>query len=403
MDKILRIAMLSIHSSPLGRLGAADTGGMSVYILELAAELGQLGHHVDIYSRQVQAESDRNADIGGNVRLIHLAIPGTENARRSELYDHLGGFCKAIADYAAGHSIKYDLLHSHYWLSGVVGNRLRAVWNCPHVVNFHTLAAVKMASLQGHNEDRRRLDNELLLLRESDGVIVPTREERLQLQRLYGSETAPLFTIPCGVRLESFSTGTPAAVKGQPEPADRSALLLFVGRFDPMKGLEPLLRSFRLLPSALKVDLVLIGGDGRDSPSGQWLNEYVERLGIAGRVHQLGPADHAEMPGWYQKADAVVMSSYYESFGLVILEALASGKPVVSTPVGIAPSVIKPGVNGYLAVRGDDSSLAKSISSVLRLAKTSDPQKIRESVSSYSWAKVATLMVDAYSSVLNRG
>jgi D-inositol-3-phosphate glycosyltransferase len=205
------------------------------------------------------------------------------------------------------------------------------------------------------------------------------------------------------VRLDNFGTGTPAAGKGQPGPADGSALLLFVGRFDPMKGIETLLRSFRLLPSAQKVDLVLIGGDGRDSPTGQWLNEYVERLGIAGRVHQLGPADHAEMPGWYQKADAVVISSYYESFGLVILEALASGKPVASTPVGIAPSVIKPGVNGYLAVCGDDSSLAESIASVLRLAKTSDPQKIRESVSSYSWAKVATLMVDAYSSVLKRG
>lgn len=395
--------MLSIHSSPLGRLGTADTGGMSVYILELAAELGKRGHYVDIYSRQIHAESDRVIDSGGNVRIIHIAASGTENAERAELYDHLDKFYTAIADYAASQSVNYDLIHSNYWLSGLVGNRLRVAWSCSHVVSFHTLAAVKMASLPGHNEGRLRLAKERLLLRASDGIIVPTREEHLQLQRLFGGEMAPVFTIPCGVRLDNFSIDTPVAGRGQLGLPDGSSVLLFVGRFDPMKGIDLLLRSFRLLPVEPEVHLVLIGGDGRDTPAGRRFSAYLDRLGIAGRVHQLGPVGHAMMPGYYQMADAVVISSCYESFGLVILEALASGKPVASMPVGVAPAVIRPGVNGYLAVRGNDSSLAGAIASALRLAAIGDPQQIRRSVSSCSWTNVATSMVDAYSSVLNKG
>ncbi len=400
MGRILHIAMLSVHSSPLGRLGTADTGGMSVYLLELASELGKRGHRVDIFTRQTEKYTKQITEFAANVRIISLTVPGTDDVFRAALFDHLPQFCRAIDCFRKQNRISYDLIHSNYWLSGVVGDQLKPLWACPHVITFHTLAAVKMVVRDGHVEDQRRVAEETRLLQCCNGVIVPTAEEGRILATMGKSETAALYHIPWGVNLVRFTAAEPAAPKLNRVGTDAHPLVLFVGRFDPMKGIESAIRSLRYLPGTPEVHLALIGGDGPGSAPYQRIEQLVSNLGIDDRVHLLGVIEHSQMAQYYQEADVLVVSSRYESFGLVILEALACGTPVASTPVGIAPLVIKPGLNGCLAAAGDDRSLAAAISGALALAAVQEPAIISQSVSGYSWSGVAALVLDAYNNSL---
>ena len=400
MGRILRIAMLSVHSSPLGRLGSADTGGMSVYLLELVSELAKRGNHVDIFTRQTANGWEQVIEYAPQVRIINIGVEGIGDLLRSALLEHLYKFCKAIDSFSREKGVVYDLIHSNYWLSGVVGEQLKTLWHCSHVITFHTLASVKMATLNGHVEDHNRLSEEVRLLRCCDGVIVPTTEEGAHLASMITGQTASIHHIPWGVNMDHFTTGDSAAAKLKIAGLDSKPLVLFVGRFDPMKGIDLALRSLCSLVNTPKVHLLLIGGDGPESASYQRIEHLVHVLGIGERVHLLGTIEHSQMVLYYQKADAVVVSSRYESFGLVILEALASGTPVASTPVGIAPYVIEPGTNGYLAAAGDDRSLAEAISSALALAGRQEAEKIRQSVSDFTWSRVATLLLDAYNNTL---
>lgn len=396
----LTIAMLSVHSSPLGRLGSTDTGGMSVYLLELASELGKRGHRVDIFTRQTVQGGEPVVEYAPHVRIINLEVKGAEVLLRAALFEQLHRFCTAIDNFKRREHTGYDLIHSNYWLSGVVGEQLKSLWHCPHVITFHTFAAAKMAALNGHAEDRKRLSEENRLLRCCDGVIVPTAEEAHYLASMISGQTDSIHHIPWGVNLDLFTPAGPVATKCSGAGIDEIQLVLFVGRFDPMKGIDLALRSLCRLKNSPEVHLALIGGDGPGSASYQRIEQAVCRLGIGGRVHLLGTVEHRDMVQYYRQADAVVVSSRYESFGLVILEALASGTPVASTPVGVAPSVITPGTNGYLAAAGDDRSLAEAISSALALAGHQETDTIRQSVTDFTWSTVAALLLDAYNKIL---
>ena len=338
--------MLSVHSSPLGRLGSADTGGMSIYLLELASELGRRGHGVDIFTRQTTHGWQQVVAYAPHVRVINLAVEGTEGLSRSALFEHLDRFCTVIDSFIRQKGGSYDLIHSNYWLSGVVGEQLKRLWHCPHAVTFHTLAAVKMAAFPGHVEEKNRIDEETRLLQCCDGVIVPTEEEGQYLASMITDEGAAIYHIPWGVNMDRFKTADPAPAKHKNGGLEAGPLVLFVGRFDPMKGVDLAIRSVYHLADSNEIQLFIIGGDGPSSGPYQKIEHYVNELGIGEQVQLIGPVEHSQMVRYYQKADVVVISSRYESFGLVILEALASGTPVASTPVGIAPHVILQGTNG---------------------------------------------------------
>ncbi|MCG6893256.1 MAG: glycosyltransferase [Desulfobacteraceae bacterium] len=394
----LRIAMLSIHSSPLGRMGTRDTGGMSVYLQELAREMGSRGHFVDIFTRATAKETEPVVKPFPNVRVVSLHVRGAEKAPKTALYDHAEAFAAAMTDFCRETAIEYDLIHSNYWLSGVVGSRFAMLHPCPHFITFHTLGAAKMTSRSGHTEDSRRVDVEAELAARCDGVIAPTAAERLRLISLCGARSETIHVVPCGVNLKRFAPDA-----GDDAPAEElrkdpgRAVLLGVGRFDPMKGIQRLLAGVACLNAAgAAVDLVLVGGDGPGSPEHRRVRRQVRGLGMDERVRIVGSVDHRKMPSYYRGADAVGVASRYESFGLVVLEALACGTPVVSTPVGVAPEVIRPGVNGYLAAAGDAESLAQTIARTLRLARERDPLQIHATVSEFDWSRVASLLLDAY-------
>ncbi|MBT8333898.1 MAG: glycosyltransferase, partial [Deltaproteobacteria bacterium] len=193
------IAMLSIHSSPLGRLGSMDTGGMSVYLLELATELGKKGRQVDIFTRETEPGMEQLIDYAANVRIISLAIGGTRDLYRSALLTHLHRYRQAIETFCRQSGFSYQVIHSNYWLSGIVGDQLKAVWKCPHVITFHTLGNAKIAARKHHQEDLRRLSEEARLLQCCDGVIVPTSEERERLLAMKGGNQSRLYIVPLGV------------------------------------------------------------------------------------------------------------------------------------------------------------------------------------------------------------
>lgn len=397
----LDIALLSIHSSPIGTLGTGDTGGMSVYLLELAQALARRGHKIDIFTRGLSEVDAPLVEYAANVRIIRLKVAGTELLTKSQLYSYLPDYQQEIEKFCRQHHAHYHIVHSNYWLSAVVGDRLQSAWGCPHLITFHTLAMFKMAARQDHSEDRRRIEEEGRLLSCCDGVMVATATERDQLVASVGSEDTPIHLVPLGVDFERFMASPDLFGSGSRKD-QCFPVILFVGRFDPMKGVETVITALALLDDEIKPELQLVGGDGPESEEGQRLSRLVVDMGLEDRVRFVGPVDHQRMPEIYRQADIVVIPSYHESFGLVVLEALASGIPVAVTPTGIAVETIIPDLNGYFAAIGDSRSLARAMIDALDLARRQDPFIIRQSVQSYDWSRVADSVFSVYSGALLR-
>lgn len=396
----LRLAMLSLHSHPLGQLGASTTGGMSVYVLQLARWLGKSGHAVDIFTAAPGPDAEPIKELWPRVRLVSLpAMRGRHGTSPGTDFDPQ---CRAaeIDRFARGNEGLYSLIHSNYWLSGRVGELLAARWRCPHVITFHTLAVAKQATDPGHHEPALRVETEQRLLMRCAAVLAPTAIELSRLQDLAGERTDHIHRIGCGVDLERFRPLT----REQSSPLTAKPVvpvhLLFIGRFDAMKGLEELLTGLTLLSRPSGVRLSLVGGDGPNSAAQQHLLQLAEKLGISEQVEFAGRVPHARLPDYYRRADVVVLPSRYESFGLVTLEALACGTVVVATRTGVAPEIINPGVNGYLAEVNNPASLAAAISAALDLARSRDTQVIRSTVAGFSWQLVARDLLQVYSHIL---
>lgn len=399
----LHIAMLSIHSSPLGPLGSRDTGGMSIYVQELSRWLGKNGHKVDIFTAQFEPSANRLNQLFPGVRLINLCNNGDEfiGKKKSNSIDIIG-VAAEIENYRGQSAIKYDLIHSNYWISGLVGEILKRQWHCPQVITFHTLASAKNATSVDHEEKLDRLEQEQHLIKTSDIILAPTMVEKQRSLVLNGAPTGRVHILGCGVDLEKFRPLPQTAGEFPPKEQGRAAQILFVGRFDPMKGLPDLLESLTLLTRhQSNTQLVLVGGDGPASTAWQNLSRLAEDLGIQEKVEFVGRVRHDQLAAYYNAARIVVMPSRYESFGLVTLEALACGTPVAATRVGIAADIIADGVNGYLADPGNPESLATAINFSLELAARRDRQYIRGTVEKYGWEEVAKNLIDVYNNSLN--
>ncbi|NNK57015.1 MAG: glycosyltransferase [Desulfofustis sp.] len=401
MTEPLNIAVLSIHSSPIGTLGTGDTGGMSIYLLELVRALAERGHKIDIFTRVLVRGDAPLIEYGSRIRIIQLQVPGTENLVKNKLFGYLPDYQREIDKFCQQQHASYHIVHSNYWLSAVVGDSLQSTWGCPHLITFHTLARFKMAARQDHVENPLRVEEESRLLARCDGVMVATATERDQLATLAESAKTPVHLVPLGVDFDRFKP-LPDAVEKVTRSRRRPPVILFVGRFDPMKGVDTAVKALALLDEEIEPELHLVGGDSPESEAEVRLVSLVDDLGLQGRVRFNGSVDHQRMPEMYRQADIVVVPSYYESFGLVVLEALASGIPAAVTPTGIAVETIIPDLNGYFAAIGDSRSLARAMTDALALARHQDPFLIRRSVQSYDWSRVADLVFSVYSGALLR-
>jgi len=258
------------------------------------------------------------------------------------------------------------------------------------------LAAAKQATDPLHHEPALRVETEQRLIMQCEAVLAPTQIEKARIRLLGGARTGHIHRVGCGVDLERFRPLPEYFPRRRAAEQAVPAQVLFVGRFDAMKGLHELFTSLTLLPRPSTVQLVLIGGDGPASAVQKRLVELVGDLGIIEQVEFAGRVAHERLTEYYTRAAVVVLPSRYESFGLVTLEALACGTPVVATRTGVAPEIIAPGVNGYLAEVNNPASLAAAISAALELAGSCDGQVIRNTVADFSWQRVAQDLLQVY-------
>lgn len=398
----LKIAMLSVHSCPLGRLGGESTGGMSVYTRELSRELGKLGHSIDVFTRVHGHEHNRIVDLGENVRLIHLGAGEEKEIPKLKIYSHLSEFVRRVEHFRNDNGIHYDLIHSHYWLSGWAGHQLQKSWNVPHMTMFHTMGAIKNTMAVGEKEPSLRLRCERELVKSCQRIIAPTEREKEYLVRFYSASPETIRVHPCGVNLDLFRSIEKGIARNH-LGFNGDEIILFVGRIVPIKGIDKLLMAMTYLDNREKTKLVVIGGDEHCKEEVDRLKVLTKRLQIDHSVDFLGLVEHEELPYFYSAADLCVFPSHYESFGLVALESLACGTPVVATKVGGIEGVIKEGETGYIVKDNAPDRLADKITLMLSMskAKAEAIDTIRASVNRFSWTNIAEAMTEEYVALIN--
>jgi len=338
--------MLSMHSCPLADLGHRDTGGMNVYIRQLAERLGDYGVNVDIYSRMHNSNHSEVTDMSPHVKLIHLPA-GSISVHKDDLDKHIPEFVSGITHRSAMNGSPYDLIHSHYWLSGEAGCLLSSYWGIPHVTTFHTLSQVKQMAFLGGKEPKARVIGELRIASSADAIVVSDVHEKNLLMTLYGIREDSVNVIPSGVDLDQFRPLDHDVARKRIGVVDKK-LILFVGRLDPLKGIDLLLRAVSLLEDDDNIQLCIVGGDLENDPEAKRLSNLTQALGLSDKVRFEGLVPHEELPWYYNAAAVSVVPSYYESFGLTVLESLACGTPVIASRVGGIPSLVRDGETGYL-------------------------------------------------------
>ncbi len=401
-EEKLNVAMFSIHSCPVGELGTKDTGGMNVYIRELAGELGNRGHRVDIYTRVHDPNDPQVIHLNENAHVIHLRAGKNGYMHKLAIYPYLDDFTGALENFILRESLHYDLIHSHYWLSGQVGRWAQARWNVPHMLMFHTLGAVKNTTGVGEGEPLLRITTERQIVQHGHRIIAATEREKSELMQFYGAEPEKMSVVPCGVNMEVFQPVDKKYARKQLGFADDEKIVLYVGRFAALKGIDRLLKAMTHLRHHNGLKLVIIGGDGHGAPEFKAFQRLSSELGINDMVSFIGRIEQDDLPPYYSAADLLTVPSYHESFGLVALEALACGTPVVATEVGAMDSVICRGKTGCVVTNPEPEAFAKAIGDFIlnHHDNTESVDTIRESIRKFNWSYVADAMIDEYRSLL---
>jgi D-inositol-3-phosphate glycosyltransferase len=384
------MAILSIHSSPLGRAGARDTGGMSTYLRGLAGALGQTGHRVDLLTRAIAPNSEEIREVSPNVRLIQLDDylgPLT----KEEIYPHCPAIAESIDVFRIKSGITYKVIFSHYWLSGCVGRVLQQRWKVPHLIMFHTLGRAKNEACSAENEPRLRLEEEEKLAVETDRIIVAAEQEKDKILGYYDLPADRVGVISSGIDRGLFRTLDRAKAKDQ-LGFGQEKIILFVGRIEPVKGLDLLIRAVAKLPAEDNYRLLIVGGDDHSEALVAQLKEIAAETGIAGKITFQGLVEHEQLPLYYNAADVTAVTSHYESFGLTALESIACGTPVIAGPVGIIPELITPadeGCFGYLINDRSPESWAARIHQALSRAEAIRAEEIAGKLAPFSWNEAA--------------
>ena len=364
----LRVAMLSVHTCPLAALGGKETGGMNVYVRELARELSRMGVAADVFTRSQNAAIPRVVPLAEHARVIHLPAGPEAPMARERIHAHLDQFVAGVEGWREAAGIDYDLVHGNYWLSGVVGLTLRDRWRVPLVQMFHTLGRLKNgAGVAAEHEPALRIAEEHTIVAAADRLVAANVIERGHLMAQYDADPAKIAVIPCGVDTGLFAPGDADAARatlGFPS----GPLLLYVGRIAPIKGLETLFDALGCLRGAgHPARLVVVGGETDERPDGHEteLRRRAARQGLGGAVTFVGAQPQERLRDYYVAADATVLPSYYESFGMVALEAMACGSAVIASRVGGLQTTVRDGLTGLLVSEGDPCALAETIARVL--------------------------------------
>lgn len=410
---MMRTAVLSVHSCPLAALGGKETGGMNVYVRETAREMGRRGVAVDVFTRSQNPHITRVVSLGRNARVIHLKAGPEEPLPKNEFLPHLSEFAAGVAKFAAGEGLSYDLIHSHYWLSGRAGEMLKRQWSVPMVHMFHTLGVLKNTRnpRRAEMEPPARVEAEREIMREADALIAPSPWEKERMVSLCGGDPKKIRVIPCGVDLSLFRPIPPGRAR-QTLGLSKRKFVLFVGRIDAIKGIDLLIRAVHCLVEKNclgkhEIGLIIVGGDRDADPrietrEMQRLRKLVARRDLGKEVAFWGAQRQDLLPFFYSAAEAVILPSRYESFGMVALEAMGCGRPVIASRVGGLQFTVEDGRNGFLFPEGNWKELAERIRRVIvspALKKKLGRAALRRA-GQFRWPKIVGELLRVYRSLL---
>jgi D-inositol-3-phosphate glycosyltransferase len=408
-----RIAVISMHTSPTASLGQNGNGGLNVYVREVCTAFSDRGVATDIFTRRQTPDDPAIESLAPLSRVIYL--PAGRSLDKYSLYNEVPGFAQGIRTFANKEQIGYDLLYSHYWLSGEVACLLRPDMGAGWAHIAHTLGLVKNRTLASgaRPEPALRIRIEGEIAQQADLLIASTADESDDLIQSYGADADHAYVVAPGIDLATF------------QPLDRDEarrkigygpgrLLLFVGRLERLKGVEVAIRALALLGDRDHGDLrlIVLGEDAReggardgDESEKERLKSVASSLGVRDRVDFLGSVAHHELPYFYAAADACVMPSYSESFGLVALEAQACGRPVIASGVSGLRSVVRDEVSGYLIDGDDPAAYAERIGRLL-----ANPELARQMgrrgrllAQRFSWTRTADRLESLFDNVIERG
>ena len=397
-----RVAFISVHGCPFARLGGKDTGGMNVYLLRVAKELAATGVGVDIYTRSHNPGDAEVFEIGDDVRLVHIDA-GPLNEPKEGLFNYLPDFLQNLYYFIHRTGVQYDVVHSHYWLSGWVGSRFAAALELPHVVTFHTLAEAKRQATNEEPDVSARYVTERKVANDADFVVCFTEHEATLLARSYGVSRAAIKVMPCGVDTDMFCPRDKAEARSRLGVTEKY-VVLFVGRIEPIKALGTLIQAVELVEDISSLRVLVVGGDSY-GPEYQRVQSMCYSLGIDDNVSFVGSVPQMELPIYYNAADILVVPSKYESFGLVALEALATGTPVIASRVGGLATIVQDTKTGFLIPWQCPDAFARKLEILLANESILEAMAVeaRKSAMVYSWSSVGEELSKLYaSSVLQR-
>lgn len=386
-----RIAMISLHTSPLEQPGSGDAGGMNVYIRQLALALAAQGGHVDVFTRA--AAQNRSVEMAPGVICHEVQAGPLGKISKEELANHLQESADAIVAYAADFD-SYDVVHSHYWLSGIVGLKLREHWGIPLIHTMHTMGKVKKASAKTE-ESSDRINGEMLLCQQTDRLTANTPAEAVELEQLYGAAADRIDVVAPGVDLEVFHP----QVCPERESSPTSLRVVFAGRIQKLKGPQLLVRALGTIARErpdLDVKLSVIGA--RSGAKELNLQKLVEAEAVEHMVRFILPMPAEHLARAFRCADVVAVPSYSESFGLVALEAQACGTPVLAHRVGGLPFAMRDGVSGLLVDENEPEAWAAALVSLaedVELRKRLGRQAA-EFAAGMGWEQTALASLDSY-------
>jgi D-inositol-3-phosphate glycosyltransferase len=411
----MRIAMLSYHTCPLATLGGKDTGGMNVYVRDLTRELGRQGIHVDVFTRSQDEHVPHIVhELGYGNRVVHIPAGPEEPKSKSDIAKYIPEFAEGIKKFAEEKGVTYDAIHSHYWMSGLAAEALSDAWGGTPIVHmFHTLGEMKnrVARSEDEKAGEDRLNGERQVLRRVNRIIVATMAELTQLRFLYRADSSKLVVIPPGVDTSHFYSIPSDEAKQYIGLKPENRMILFVGRIEPLKGVDTLIQAMSCLDQSLTsashpVHLAIIGGEPHADPKDMSaemtrLQKICDDLCMGGMVVFLGKRAQDTLPYYYSAAELLVMPSLYESFGMVALEAMACGTPVIASEVGGLGYLVQNGETGYTIPDSDPEVLCEKLSILLGDNELREKmgRRAAEYARDYDWEKIALKLIDVYKEV----
>jgi D-inositol-3-phosphate glycosyltransferase len=412
----MNICVISFHCCPFSLLGGDGTGGMNVYLREMSAAMTDFPEvNMDIFTRIQNPKIRGIRDISPKVRVIHLKGGPEHPVDRKTLYDFLPEFSMSLEEFIFRYQRSYDLIYSHYWLSGLVGEEIRSNFNIPLIHIFHTLAFSKQrAAKENFEEHQNRLGAEEHLAHVSEAIISSSEHEKQSLFKEYGISSSKIRVIYPGVNKKLFYPLNQEDVRQEVGFREDDKIVLYVGRVESVKGLffliealESLRKEAPFLSSQLKLIVVGGGTKSSDHPKNEEINRIQKAIAekdLRNEVFFLGSKKQNQLKKYYSAADVLVMPSLYESFGLVVVEALACGTPVIASRIGEMMNIIKEGKNGFYFNPNDPSSLSFGLSYFFSIKSSLwKAEKIRQDITNrFLWETTAKETYDVFKAIIGR-